>query len=48
LGDSGLTKKQQGYLAIAKATMKQGGISTGDIIGFNKKGEFQVNGIPIK
>ena len=48
LGNSGLTKKQQGYLAIAKAVTKKGGLSTGDAIGFNKKGEFQVNGVPIK
>ena len=48
LGNSGLTKKQKGYLAIAKAVTKKGGLSTGDAIGFNKKGEFQVNGVPIK
>lgn len=48
LGNSGLTKKQQGYLAIAKAVAKKGGLSAGDSIGFNKKGEFQVNGVPIK
>lgn len=48
LGNSGLTKKQQGYLAIAKAVTKKGGLSTGDAIGFNKKGEFMVNGVPIK
>ena len=48
VGDSGLTPKQKGYLAIAKATMKQGGISAGDVIGFNKNGDFQVNGVTIK
>jgi len=48
LGNSGLTKKQQGYLAITKAVTKKGGLSTGDAIGFNKKGEFMVNGVPIK
>lgn len=48
VGDSGLTPKQKGYLAITKATMKQGGISAGDVIGFNKNGDFQVNGITIK
>ena len=48
LGNSGITKKQQGYLSIAKAVTKKGGLSTGDAIGFNKKGEFMVNGVPIK
>lgn len=48
LGNNGLTKKQQGYLAIAKAVTKKGGLRSGDTIGFNKRGEFMVNGIPIK
>lgn len=48
LGNSGLTQKQRGYLSIAKAVTKQGGLRSGDGIGFNKRGEFMVNGTPIK
>ncbi|MBP3723217.1 MAG: hypothetical protein J6I62_08220 [Selenomonadaceae bacterium] len=48
LGNSGLTNKQKGYLEIAKAVTKKGGIADGDSIGFNKKGEFQINGKVIK
>lgn len=48
VGDSGLTPKQKGYLAIAKAAAKGGGVSAGDVIGFNKNGDFQVNGVTIK
>ncbi len=47
LGNSGLTKKQQGYLAIAKTVTKKGGLRQGDAIGFNNKGEFIVNGVPM-
>ena len=47
LGNSGLTQKQRGYLAVAKAVTKKGGLRTGDAIGFNKRGELIVNGVPI-
>ena len=47
LGNSGLNKKQKGYLAITKAVTKNGGLRDGDAIGFNRKGQFQVNGVPI-
>lgn len=47
LGSSGLTQKQRGYLAVAKAVTKKGGLRTGDAIGFNKRGELIVNGVPI-
>lgn len=43
VGQAGLDKKQAGYLEVAKIAMR-GGVSPGDIIGFNKNGEFQVNG----
>ena len=48
VGDSGLTPKQKGYLAISKAVLKKGGISQGDLIGFDNKGNFKVNGAVIK
>ena len=48
VGDSGLSPKQKGYLAVAKAVVKKGGVSPGDVIGFNRNGDFQVNGVTVK
>ena len=48
VGDSGLTPKQKGYLSVSKAVIKKGGIGQGDVIGFDAKGNFKVNGTIVK
>ena len=44
IGQAGLTQKQQSYLAAAQMVFRKGGITKGDIISFNQKGEMSING----